>query len=193
MSIVSMVDNKVVQEKRKADAAAAAAAAAAAPAGGAPAAPAPAAPDPGTPVGVPSNVVNQLVAYIPTEVITVWVALIAVLNDPKPPANKPLCQANWGTQWKLAAAAAALAVLLTVGFAYRKFADTPGVSFKLPLFAMLAAPVAFLAWAIALPAGPLRSACWYTDQAGAFIVTITTVGIASVAYIFGQGDRFQKV
>ncbi len=84
-----------------------------------------------------------------------------------------------------------LAVLLTLGFAYRKFVDTPGVEFKLPLFGMLAAPVAFLAWAIALPEGPLRSACWYSEEAGAFIVTIATVGIASLAYIFGQGGPFK--
>jgi hypothetical protein len=172
MSIVSMVDNKVIQEKRK---------------GGEPA------PDPGTPVGVPSNVVNQLVAYIPTEIITVWVALIAVLNDPKAPEGKTICHAEWSTHWLLAGAAGVLASLLTFGFAYRKFADTPNVTFKVPVFGMLAAPLAFLAWAVALPEGPLRSACWYNEEAGAFIVTIATVGIASLAYIFGQGERFKKV
>jgi hypothetical protein len=181
MSIVSMVDNKVVQEKRKVDAENAPA----------PEEGEPPAVDPGTPVGVSSNIVNQLVAYIPTEIITVWVALIAVLNDPKPPAGKALCQADWSTHWKLAIAAAGLAVLLTVGFAYRKFTDT-GLKFKFPLFGVLAAPLAFVAWAVALPEGPLRSACWYTEEAGAFIVTIATVGIASLAYIFGQGVRFQK-
>jgi hypothetical protein len=172
MSIVSMVDNKVLQEKRKVEGDAA---------------------DPGTPVGVPANLVNQLVAWIPTEIITLWVALIAVLNDPKPPAGKSICQANWSTHWILAIAAAALAALLTVGFAYRKFKETPGVSFKLPLFAAIAAPAAFVAWAIALPEGPLRSACWYSEEAGAFIVTFATVGIASLAYILGQGQRYQKV
>jgi hypothetical protein len=145
MSIVSMVDNKVIHEKRKAEQAGTL-------------------PDPGAPVGVPSNLVTQLVAFIPTEIITVWVALIAVLNDPKAPAGKKICHADWSTQWKLAIAAAVLATLLTLGFAYRKFADTPGVSFKIPLFAMLAAPLAFLAWAIALPEGPLRSACWSTSS-----------------------------
>ena len=121
-------------------------------------------------------------------------ALIAVLNDPKPAAGERLCQADWGTHWKLAIGGAVLAMLLTLGFAYRKFADTPGVGFKLPLFGTLAAPVAFIAWAVALPEGPLRrSACWYSEDAGAFIVTIATVGIATLAYIFGQGDRFKKV
>lgn len=191
MSIVSMVDNKVVQEKRKAVASAATAAEAAAAAAGEPA-PTPA-PDPGAPAGVPSNVVNQLVVYIPTEVITLWVALIAVLNDPKPPTGKTICHADWSTHWTLAALAAVLSALLTLGFAYRKFADTPGVEFKLPLFGMLAAPAAFLAWAVALPEGPLRSACWYSEEAGAFIVTFATVGIATLAYMLGQGERFKKV
>jgi len=175
MSIVSMVDNFVVKEKSKAEAGATGVVA------------------PPEPTGVPANVINQLVAYVPTEVITIWVALIAVLHDPKPAAGENICQADWGTQWMLAAGAAALAMLLTLGFAYRKFEDTHGVEFHWPIFGMLAAPAAFLAWAIALPEGPLRSACWYTDEAGAVIVTIATVGIASLAYIFGQGSRFEKV
>jgi hypothetical protein len=187
MSIVSMVDNKVIQEMRNSEENAAAAAEVAAAAAGEPA------PDPGTPTGVPSSVVNQLVAYIPTEVITLWVALIAVLNDPKPPVGKAMCQANWSTHWKLAAAATVVSALLTLGFAYRKFADTPGVQFKLPWFGMFAAPAGFLAWAVALPEGPLRSACWYSEPAGALIVTFATVGIATLAYILGQGERFKKV
>ena len=163
-----MVDNKVLREKSKAG------------------------DTPSTPSGVPSNVVNQLVVYVPTEIITLWVAVIAVLNDPKAPEGKAICHADWSTHWVLAGGIAVVATLLTLGFAYRKFADTDGVDFKWPLFGMMAAPLAFLAWAVALPEGPMRSACWYTEEAGGVILTIATIGIASAAYIFGQGERFQK-
>src|SRR4051812_17448091 len=136
MSIVGMVDNKVALEKAKTT-------------------------PPATAVGVPTNIVNQLVAFIPTEIITLWVALLAVLVDPKPPKGKKICQADWGPHWILAAVFAGLAVLLTLGLAYRKFKDTPGIDFKLPVFQLVAAPVAFLAWAVSLPETPLNSACWY--------------------------------
>lgn len=176
-----MVDNKVALERRKAVAPAGAGAAAAA-----------AAPPADAPVGVPTNVVNQLVAFIPTEVITIWVALLAVLNDPKPPPGKDICQADWSTHWILAIVVALLGSLLTLGLAYRKFADTPDVAFKWPIFQMIAAPVAFMAWAIALPESPLQSACWYTPAAGSFVVMFATVAVTTVGYILGENQRFQK-
>ena len=165
-----MVDNKVALEKRKGQAA----------------------PPPDKPVGVPTNIVNQLVAFIPTEVITLWVALLAVLNDPKAPKGKKICQADWSTHWVLAVVFALCAVLLTLGLAYRKFKDTPGVTFKWPVFQMAAAPAAFLAWAVSLPESPLESACWYTQAAGAFIVTSATVLITTIGYILGETQRFEK-
>src|SRR4051794_12174376 len=112
-------------------------------ASGAPAAP--------VPTGVPSGIVDQLVAWVPTEILTVWVALLAVLNDPKAPRGKPICQADWHVHWELAIGASVLAIAVALGFAHRKFKDTPGATFKMPWFAMFAAPAAFLAWAIALP------------------------------------------
>jgi hypothetical protein len=169
MSIVEMVDNKVALEKRKT-------------ANGDPA-----------PGGVETNVINQIVAFIPTEIITLWVALIALLSDPKAPAKKAACHADWGTHWILAAVFAVMAMGLTLGLAYRKFKDTNGIDFKWPLFGMLAAPAAFLAWAISLPEGPLRSACWYSDEAGAFVVLATTIAITTLGYIFGQTARFERV
>ena len=172
MSVVGMVDNKVALEKRKAR--------------GKPDEP------PVEVKGVPANVVNQLVAFIPTEIITLWVALIAVLNDPKAPTGKKLCHADWSTHWYCAIGFAVLASLLVLGLAYRKFKDTEGIDFKWPVFQMLAAPIAFMAWAISLPEGPLRSACWYSEEAGAFIVTVATVAITTVGYIAGETKRFEK-
>ena len=177
MSIVGMVDNRVALEKRKTAVAAAAPedrAAAAEP----------------HPQGVPSNVVNQLVAYIPVEIITVWVALIAVLNNPKPPPGGKVSDADWSTHWIAAIICAVIASLLAYGLAYRKTKDTPGVEFKPPWFQMIAAPVAFMAWVISLPESPLQSASWYTVSAGAFIVTVSTVAITTMAYILGQAGRF---
>jgi hypothetical protein len=175
MSIVGMVDNKVALEKRKAqpdqD---------------------PESPPQGAIPGVQANVLNQLVAYIPTEIITLWVALIAILNDPSTDLGQDICHADWSTHWILAAVFAGLAAALTLGLAYRKFKDTDGVSFKWPVFQMVAAPLAFLAWAVALPEGPLRSACWYTEEAGAFIVTVATVALTTIGYILGENKRFEK-
>jgi hypothetical protein len=169
VSIVEMVDNKVALEKRRNA-------------------------DDTTPGGgVETNVINQIVAFIPTEIITLWVALIALLSDPKPPSGKASCQADWSTHWLLAGTFAVLAMLLTLGLSYRKFKDTDGIDFKWPLFGLLATPAAFLAWAVSLPEGPLRSACWYTNEAGAFVVLAATIGITTLGYIFGQTARFERV
>jgi hypothetical protein len=176
MSLVGMADNKVVVEQRKSKQVALDAKLHR--------------PD-DQPQGVPANVINQLTVFIPTEIITLWVALIALLNYPKAPLHQSLCQADFSGWWVATAIFAALASLITLGLTYRKFKDA-GHGFKWPLFEMVAAPTAFMAWAVALPKSPLASACWYKIDVGAFIVLATTVAITTAGYIFGKTARYEK-
>ena len=143
------------------------------------------------PKGVSANVLNQLMVFIPTEVITIWVAFIAIYNYPKAPAGKKLHEADFSDLWMLTVGFAALAAILTLGLTWRKAKDT-NVKFALPIFEMLAAAVAFTAWAIALPKTPLASASWYDQDAGAFILLVATIAITTVGYILGKTVKFEK-
>ena len=143
------------------------------------------------PKGVSANVLDQLMVYIPVEVITVWVAFLAVHNEVKAPTGEKLCHADFSGFWMITIGFAVAAALLTVGITWRKAKDTK-VNFEFPLFEMAASAVAFVAWAIALPETPMASACWYDQEAGAFIVLTTTVVITTAGYILGKTVRFEK-
>ncbi len=168
MSIVAMADNKVLRDQ-KSDARA----------------------DKAAPKGVPANIVNQLVLFIPTEIITLWVAFLSVIDPPKIAAGKKLCSGSYADYWIAFGIFALGAVVLTVGLTYRKAKDA-GRPFKVPIFETLAALAAFAAWAVALPETPLASVCGYDESTGAFIVLVATILITTAGYVFGKTARFEK-
>jgi hypothetical protein len=54
--------------------------------------------DPATtpkPPSVPPTIVGQLVRWIPTEAITLYVAFLGLLAAPRPPRGQPICSADF--------------------------------------------------------------------------------------------------
>jgi hypothetical protein len=147
---------------------------------------------PPAPVGVKSTVVDQLTNYIPTETITLYVAYIAALGTLTAPAGKVLSDASFTSRWVGVGVFALVSALLALGLQYGT-SRRNGIPFKWPLFEMISAPVAFIAWALALPDTPLSSFQGYHVEIGAFIVLATTVAVASVAWVFGKTVNYEKV
>lgn len=137
------------------------------------------------PVGVPSNIVDQLVRWIPTETITLYVAYIAVAALPTAPKGKKLHDADFFWQWVGVGAGAVVTVLFVVLLAVGKIRTT-NEPYRWPKFEMVAAAVAFVAFALALPDTPLHDFKGYKTEVGALIVTGVTVFTAVVAYAFGK-------
>jgi hypothetical protein len=61
--------------------------------------------------------------------------------------------------------------------------------FRWPIWELVVSPIAFVAWAVALPDTPLQAICGYKTEIGAFIVLATTVAIALAADAFGKQPR----
>jgi hypothetical protein len=137
------------------------------------------------PVGVPSSVTDQLVRWIPTETLTLYVAYIAVATLPTAPKDMKLYQANFLWQWIGVFGGAALTVGVVVLLAVGK-ARAAKEPYRWPLFEMAAAAIAFAAWALALPDTPLLTFDGYKTEIGALLVTGVTVIIAVVAYACGK-------
>lgn len=137
------------------------------------------------PVGVPSNVVDQLVRWIPTETLTVYVAYIAVADRPEIPQGKKLWDADFFWQWFGVSAGVALTVAFVVLLTLGKVRQTHE-PFRWPVFEMVVGAVAFTAWSLALPDTPLLDFKDYKVEIGALLVTITTVFIAVLAYALGK-------
>ena len=69
----------------------------------------------------------------------------------------------------------------------------PGDDFSFPVFEMLIAPIAFAAWAFALPDTPLTSIAHYDLKWNAAILSITTTGIVLLANALHKSPDLDQV
>jgi hypothetical protein len=149
----------------------------------------PAAEDIPKPAGVSPTVLGQIMRWIPTETITLYVAYLALLNPVVAKAGKKVCEAGgFDDRWAGVVVFAALTpvVVLLVYIAKVRGTKQP---FRWPVWEMAAATLAFLAWAFALPDTPLLSVCGYKVEIGAFIVLVTTIAIGLVADALGKNVK----
>jgi hypothetical protein len=153
------------------------------------AAPLPASP---TPVGVPTNIVNQLTRYIPTETVALYVAFLSTIGSLAIPSDRKVCEVSFTSRWVGLIALAVVSSLLALGLTYGK-ARQSKQTFTWPVFEMIVAPIAFAAWAFALPDTPLLDICGYSAAWGGFIVLVTTVAIAVVAWVLGKAVDYVKI
>jgi CDP-diglyceride synthetase len=155
-------------------------------------APAPAGPATTTVATSPSPLAT-LVKYIPTETITLYVAIQAALGDIRAPKNGKISAADFTSRWIWMLVIAGLTVLLTLGLSYRAQKNA-SATFRLPYFEVLAGTAAFFVWALSLPSTPLRDIGGYDYSAwNSVIILGGTVAIATTAYVLGKTVSWQKV
>jgi len=139
---------------------------------------------PKEPVGVPTNLVNQITRWVPTETITVYVALLALLAPRTP-------HTSFTSRWVLFAILTATNPVVVVLLAKAK--STTGTGWSWPVFEMVIAPIAFAAWAFALPDTPLSAFAGYGIRWNSAILTVTTVAITLVANALHKSPDFDQV
>ena len=131
------------------------------------------------PVGVSTDVANQLTRWIPTESITVYVAFLGLLGTRTVAAGKSLSDLSYASRWTLAglvALATPIIVLLIT------MAKTPKErSFDWPIFEMIIGTVAFAAWVVALPDTPLNDFKGYDVKFNGAILIAVTLAITLFA------------
>lgn len=145
------------------------------PAGAAPPAVPPPVPDPNQ----INTALNVLFGYIPTEVLTLYVAFCAALERPSE-AGKVAC-AEW-----LTFGAFVLLTPLVVWLVYGAKVIAAGRPVPWhcrtwPVWEMVAATVAYLTWAFALPGSPFRGQGWYSSAVGALAVLSVSTLLGLVA------------
>lgn len=163
MSIVSMVDTKLARDQASD----------------------PKQPSPSQPVGVSTSLFNQITRWIPTETITLYVALLPLLAPLA--QHNPSYSSRWLLFWLITAINPAVVILLIMA------KTPPGQTFSFPWFEMIAAPIAFAAWAFALPDTPLGYYPKYDTIWNAAIITITTTAITLVANALHKSPDFDQV
>jgi len=139
---------------------------------------------------------GQLVKFIPTETLTLYVAVQAALGDVSPPkGGGAVCNADFSGRWNWLWVLLVLTVVLTIGLSYRSQKNAhPTARFKVPIFEVLAGGAAFLVWSLSLPSTPLRDFCGYDYSAWNSVVLLGgTVIIAATGYVLGKTVTWQKV
>jgi uncharacterized membrane protein len=125
------------------------------------------------PASAATNLISQITRWIPTETITVYVALLALLAPLA--GHSPSFTSRWVLFSIITASNPVVVILLTMA------KTKSGDAFKCPVFEMIIASVAFAAWAFALPDTPLSSISGYAIKWNTAILTGTTIAIALLA------------
>jgi hypothetical protein len=122
---------------------------------------------------------NVLFGYIPTEIITLYVAVLAAVG-----VEGSVTRTEW-LSFGLFLLCTPVVVWLVYG-AKLKNADLPlPLHFAAwPVWEMFAASVAFGAWAFALPKSPFAAFDWYSSALSGLVVLITSAVLGLLAPFF---------
>jgi hypothetical protein len=116
------------------------------------------------------RIVGQLVAFIPAEPVTLFVALLAAVGAGS---------AEW-VRWLLLGVVAVLAPVW-VEIHYLQKARTKKARKKVPIFEIVAGLVAFLAWSTTLPDSPWVALGSFTPRWGLVIALVTAGGLLTAS------------
>jgi hypothetical protein len=157
-------------------------------------------PDAGAPKPQPpsrDDLIQQLVRYIPVEIIGLYLLILAAVGAPTLPAKGELCRANFGDAWTwywLFVFLTAIVVVATQALLLRKanagVAADKKAKFKPGKTAgdAILATVAFAAWGAALPNAPWFDNCAFTAAWSMVILAAATAIIAFIVRVRIDSD-----
>ena len=117
--------------------------------------------------------------YIPTEVLTLYVAILAAVHQP----NK-ITQPEWITFWVFLVTTP---VVVWLVYAAKVMAEKKPMPLNLsqwPFWEMVAATLAFFAWAFALPNAVFSAYSWYSSALAGVIVLVASTVLGLLAPLF---------
>ncbi len=144
--------------------------------------------------GAVSSAVSAIAAYIPTEIVTVYIAVLATLGVTREGA------AASGVVTTTPILAYAVFVVLTpivVWGLYASRAVAAGKELPLsiaawPKWEMVAATLAFASWSAALPSSPLERYDWFTAGLAGVVALVLSMLIGLFAPIFSSSELADK-
>lgn len=138
---------------------------------------------------------SQLVKYIPTETIALYLAIQGALGELQTTDGGSVADVDFTSRWMWFWGMLALTIVLTAGLCYRSQKNAnPTGNFSLPTFEISASAVAFAVWALSLPNTPLLDFDGYDHSAwNSVLILGGTITIAVTAYVLGKTVSWQKV
>jgi hypothetical protein len=118
---------------------------------------------------------KAVASYIPSEVLTVYVAALATL------------QGSTSVFWWFFGATPVVVWLVYAGKLASAGKPLPVWPGAWPWWEMFAATIAFVAWGLALPDSPFKSATWYSSAIAGLGVVTVSVALGLLAPVFTRG------
>lgn len=121
-----------------------------------------------------TSTLSSIAAYIPTEILTVYVAVVAALGS----GDRTV---QWVAFWFFLIVTPIVVWLTYAGKVRQATGTVPGAIREWPKWEMVAATIAYLAWAFALPETPFAELSFYSAAIAAVVVLVVTTAIGLVA------------
>ena len=122
---------------------------------------------------------NVLFGYIPTEILTLYVAVLATIHQP----NK-VTSGEWIAFWSFLVATPVV-VWLVYGAKLKALQKALPLSLATwPVWEMFAATIAYCAWALALPNTPFSEFAWYSAGLSGVVVLVASTVLGLLAPFF---------
>ena len=141
-----------------------------------------------------STALNVLFGYIPTEVVTLYVAVAAALQPATPPASPGSAavsavavaslQAQWIAFWCFFVATPLVVWVVYASKLKAAGKPLPTTYDTWPVWEMIAALLSFYAWAFALPQTPFREFSWYSPALASLAVLLASTVLGLLAPLF---------
>jgi len=142
-----------------------------------------AAPKPDT-ESVGSAALKAIVTYIPTEVITLYVAtLAAVRAGSSTSPGQAISNGELATFWTYLILTPVIVWAVYAGKVKTAGKALPASPSKWPWWEMFAATIAYTAWAYALPDSPFSRLSWYNVALGTLVVLVASTALGLLAPI----------
>ncbi len=120
---------------------------------------------------------KAIVTHIPAEVVTVYVALTALVNE----SAEPIGTAHWTLMWVVLALTPIVIWLLFAVKARKAGLALPAHPRHWPWVSMVISMLAFVVWAFSLPKSPFETLSWYRPVWGAGVLLIGTLLLGLIA------------
>jgi hypothetical protein len=129
-----------------------------------------------------AGALQEIVTYIPTEIVSLYVAWTGVLGQL---TASRACDADYASRWIefwIFLGATPIFVFAIWALQRSRRTRTSGKRLRFPLGEAFVSTVAFGAWAFALPATPFADYCWYDSKYG----TPTLLTVLAFFALFGR-------
>ncbi len=127
---------------------------------------------------------NVLFGYIPTEILTLYVAVLAAVQQVSTTSPAKVTPAAWITFYSFLIATPVVVWLMYGAKLIAAKKSVPWQFSKWPVWEMFAATVAYCAWAFALPNSQFMEFTWYSASLSGVVVLVVSTILGLLAPFF---------